>query len=326
MRSVALAVGAALVLAGCGSGANEEPAPEGTGSGGGAFPRTVAHDMGETEIPSEPRTIVALDQAYVDAAFSLDTPIAGYTTFGGVTELPAYLGGARQTLGAEAQPVGELSEPNLEAIAALQPDLIVSATVRHEQLYDELSGIAPTVFSETIGLPWKDNVRLLAEAVGKEELADRRVAAYEQRARAVGDAIREKLGRNPTVSVLRFVGGGPARLYYESSFIGTVLRDAGLARPPSQDVVDPEEIALEISPERLLDADADHIFVTTYADPSGAGQQDAQRFRSNPLWEQLTGEIHEVDDTVWISSVGLAGAQAILDDLAETFEVDPARG
>ena len=36
-----------------------------------------------------------------------------------------------------------------DGLRSLQPDLIVSAKVRHENVYAQLKGIAPTVFSET---------------------------------------------------------------------------------------------------------------------------------------------------------------------------------
>lgn len=321
---LAAALVATLALAGC-AGGTQSSSDTSPGGGRGAFPRTVTHAMGTTEIPAQPKRIVALDATFVDAAFSLDTPIVGYTRYDGSGDaLPAYLGAQRRTLGGDAKVVGSLSEPSLEAIAALHPDLIVSAKVRHEQIYDQLSRIAPTVFSQTTGATWKDNIRLLARAIGKEDLAEQRIDAYQHRAKVVGDEIRSAAGGNPTVSVVRFVGGGPARLYYRSSFVGIVLDDAGLARPPSQDVSDPAKIAAEISEEKIGDAEADHIFVTTYADPSGAAAQDADRFRANPLWGRLHGKIHEVSDTTWMTAVGLQGANVILDDLAKTFGVDPA--
>ena len=37
------------------------------------------------------------------------------------------------------------------------------------------------------------------------------------------------------------------------------------------------------------------------------------------------GTAHEMSDETWMSAVGMYGAQAILDDLAATFGVDPAR-
>lgn len=316
-RSFAIPLLAAVVIAaGCGSGPDEGAADP----AGGQQRRTVQHAMGSTEIIGEPKRIIALDPTFVDAAFSIDTPLVGFIEVtGSGTELPDYLGAARERFGKEAVSVGRAADPNLELIASLEPDLIVSARIRHESIYDELSGIAPTVFSETTGPTWKENLRLLARSVSKEELAEERIAAYERRARTIGDAIRAKEGRNPTVSVIRFLAA-ETRLYQKDNFSGIVLEDTGLARPPSQDV---DAFAVEISAERILDADADHIYVTVSQD--GEAAQSSARFRANPLWGRLTGRVFEVSDTVWGLAVGLQGAHAMLDDLARTFGVDPAR-
>ena len=317
-RAVGMVLTASLALVGCGSGGGEHP--DGPPPAAKEFPRTVSHAMGQTQIPTEPTRIVALDQTFVDAAFALDTPIVGFTQLeAGNPELPEYLGQDRQTLGSRAQSVGTLDEPNLEKIAVLRPDLIASAKVRHEEIYNQLSAIAPTVFSETTGPTWKANIRLLGRAIGKEDLAEQRISAYEQRAQRIGDAIRAKEGRNPTISLIRFIPG-ETRLYQKKSFSGIVLEDTGLARPPSQNV---DDFAMEISAERILDANADHIYVTV--SEGGDAAQTRDRFVANPLWGQLTGEIHEVSDEVWGTAVGLQGAHAMLDDLAATFQVDPAR-
>lgn len=193
--------------------------------------------------------------------------------------------------------------------------MIVSAKVRHEDLYDELSQIAPTVFSDSTGPDWKDNVRLLAEAVGIEELAEERISSYEQRARAIGNAIRTKVGHNPTISLIRFIGQ-ENRLYQKDSFSGIVLEDTGLARPPSQDV---EEFAVAVSEERIPDADAEYVFYTVY--DLDEARSARERFMANPLWDQLTGEVMEVSDETWGLAVGMQGVHAMLDDLAEVFGV-----
>jgi iron complex transport system substrate-binding protein len=318
------ALGALLGTAACG-GAAPEQAPSAPAEAPG-FPRTVAHAMGETEIPDRPERVVALDNTLSGAVLLLGTELVGYTTLQAADEpLPSYLGADAERFGASAVPVGMLTSPSLEAIAALEPDVILSAKVRHADLYDELSRIAPTVFSETTGPTWKDNIRLTGRVLGSEVQAEEAITAFEARAQRVGDAIRAATGTNPVVSVVRFVDG-PARLYTESTYSGVVLADAGLARPPSQQGGEQTSAGqVEISEERILDADADHIFVTTY--PDGAGESDATRarFTANPLWGELTGQIHEVPDLTWMSAVGMQGAHAILDDLAATFDVDPAR-
>jgi iron complex transport system substrate-binding protein len=305
----------ALALTGCGSSGEDNASA--TSDAGAGFPRTVEHAMGKTEIPSKPKRVVALDASFVDATLILDTPVVGYTDYRTINgELPEYLGEDRTTYGKESQSVGTLAEPNLEKIAALDPDLIISAKVRHEKLYEQLSAIAPTVMSETTGPTWKDNIRLTGKALGQEELAETELTAYQNAAKTVGDAINAK-ANNPTVSVVRFVDG-PTRLYQNASFSGIVLKDAGLRRPKSQDV---DDFAAEISAERIKDADADAIFVATYADEKGLSAKTAEQFKANPLWKPLAPKVHEVPDMTWMTAVGLQGAWVILTDLAKTFEV-----
>jgi iron complex transport system substrate-binding protein len=314
----ALALGALLALVtACGA------APEPTQQAAAAPFRVVTHAMGETVIPARPTRVVALDQSFVDAVLTLETPVVGYTTYRAITGgLPDYLGPLTGTYAGDAIPVGGLEDPSLEQIAALKPDLIVSAKVRHEALYEQLSRIAPTVFSETTGAIWKDNLRLTAQALGKEELADTRIAEYEQRAATIGRAIGEANGGTlPTISVVRFAGEETVRLYGEQSYSGVVLRDVGFPRPASQPTSD--KIAVDLSQERILDLDADHIFVASYPDPTTEGPK--AQFTSNPLWNRLAGSRHDVSDLTWMSAVGLQGAHAMLDDVATTFSVDPAR-
>ncbi|MEU6784393.1 iron-siderophore ABC transporter substrate-binding protein [Nonomuraea angiospora] len=281
--------------------------------------------MGETVIPAQPKRVVALDQSFVDAVLTLETPVVGYTTYRSIdTKLPDYLGTVAAQYGKEATPVGTLEQPSLEKIIALKPDLIVSAKVRHENLYDKLSKIAPTVFSETTGAIWKENLRLMGQALGKESLADERIKAYEERAGKVGASIKAKSkdGALPTISIVRFAGEPTVRLYVEKSYSGLVMKDIGFPRPEGQPTKD-DAIAVDVSQERITDLDADHIFVSTYPDPSAEGPKE--KFVGNPLWGKLKGDKHDVNDLTWMSAVGIQGAHAILDDVAKLFEVDPAR-
>jgi iron complex transport system substrate-binding protein len=299
--------------AGSASGTESESESESTA----AYPRTITHDKGETVIESRPERIVALDNSLVEAVVALDGNLVGgissYRDLGG---FPEYLGDAV----AETEDVGPLDSPNLEQIALLEPDLIVSATVRHDDLYDQLSEIAPTFFVETTGPTWKDNISLLAEVLGEEESAAEQIAAYEARARELGDAINAQEG-DPTVSVVRFLDG-PTRVYLQATFSGIILSDMGLARPENQQ--DPEEFNLEISEEQIEQADADIIFYTTFS----GGQEREERFLSNPLWDRLTAvrndRVYKVPDEIWMTSVSLQGADLVLDDMAEIFGVDEA--
>jgi iron complex transport system substrate-binding protein len=266
----------------------------------------------------------------VDSTLALGGDVVGFTTFAeDVTELPDYLLDSDWNTGSaeEAEPVGLLWETDPELVAATEPDLILSAEVRHGDAYDQLSEIAPTVMSETTGATWKENLELTARALDAQEEADALLTEYEERAAAIGAEIVEANGgESPTVSIVRFAGDAEGvRLYTPRSYIGVILADMGLESAPGVDT-ESEEIVTYHSQERLLDLDADRIFVATYDDGGADGvAEDKAEYQSSPLWGELEGEITEVDDEYWISGVGLIAAHRTLDDMAEIFGVDPRR-
>ncbi|MGY2127359.1 ABC transporter substrate-binding protein [Blastococcus sp. SYSU DS0617] len=309
LSATGLALAAALSLSGCGG--DEEP-DAGGGTAASAdedFPRTVEHAMGSTEIPERPERVVVLDTGELDSVLSLGvTPVGAVTT--AVSD--GFLSYLAEDA-ADVEVVGTISEPNLEAIAAVEPDLILSNSVRHEDLYDQLSQIAPTVFAADLGDTWKENFRLDAEALGLEDEAEELLAEYEQQAADLGEAIGDPAGT--TVSPLRFVGG-PIRAYQPQSFIGTVLADIGL----DQVELPTGETATfaEVSPERITDADADVVLYSSYgpADESGEAAVIA-----GPLWPLLTavqnGRAFQVDDDVFYTGIGLRAATLQLEQLRD---------
>src|ERR671916_835185 len=130
---------AALVMSGCGgSGADRGSAGAG---GADAASRVVQHAMGSTEITGEPQRVVVLDTGELDSVLALGVTPVGAVRADATSGLQSYLADRAQ----DVTMVGTVTQPNLEAIAALQPDLILSSKLRHESLYDEFSKIAPTV-------------------------------------------------------------------------------------------------------------------------------------------------------------------------------------
>jgi len=303
VRAAAAALAAAALaaaVAGCGG-------DEAGADGGQTAPatRTVTHHMGVTEVPADPRRVVVLDTGELDSAIAL-----GVAPVGAVESLPGeglldYLDDRVE--GVEI--VGTIEEPNLEAIAALRPDLILSSALRHEAIYDRLSAIAPTVFTETVGVVWKDNLMVHAQALGREERARELLAAYEERAAALGARYGDD---RPTVSVVRFLPG-ETRIYLKDTFIGTILQDAGLPRPPAQDV---HEFALYPSGEQVGLMDGDVIFHSHYGP---AEDTTEAAITGGRLWQRLravrAGRVHEVPEGHWMLGIGIGAAQLVLDDL-----------
>lgn len=290
----------AATVAACGGDAAPAPVEGG---------REVTHAMGSTTVPEQPARVVVLDSQELDAALSLGVTPVGATSATADGALPSYLEGKVPD---GIAPVGAMTTPDLEAIAALAPDLILSSKVRHESLYPQLSAIAPTVFAEQTGAAWKDNLRLYATALNKEGEATELLDAYTARAAALG----ERAGAaERTVSVVRFMTD-EIRLYGPRSFVGSVLADAGFARPDN--VRDEQEIAVSIGPEQVGSADADVVYATAYG-LSG----DEPFAQVAPLWATLPavreGRAHTVDDDAWMLAIGPTGAGMILDDLERTL-------
>ncbi|MDQ4047052.1 MAG: iron-siderophore ABC transporter substrate-binding protein [Actinomycetota bacterium] len=314
-----------LATAACGSPAAGSGPSTSSAAGTAGYPLTMEHTMGTTTIESAPKRVVALDPSYIDAALLLEADLVGYVQYRQDPKAPfaPYLGDVADAT-KESVNVGTLAEPNLEKILELQPDLIVSAKVRHEALYPQLSKIAPTIFSESTGPTWKENVVFLGEALGKKAKAEELVKAYEDRAQKVGAEILKKQP-DATYSLVRFTGGDTARLYSSNSFIGEIMTDMHIPRP--KDAPDStEEIFVPLSAEQILQGDAGLVMVSAFtpAGPEGDKARAQQKaFESNPLWKRLKGDVVAVDDGTFLASVSIQGAHAVITDLAKHYGVDP---
>ncbi|MFE5793051.1 ABC transporter substrate-binding protein [Streptomyces sp. NPDC056503] len=277
----------------------------GTDAKPGQFPRTLTHAMGESELKAAPKRVVVLDVGELDNVVSLGVQPVGYAPSEGDDGIPGYLA---KDAGSPTS-VGTINNLNLEAIANLQPDLILGSQLRAADKYDELSKIAPTVFSIRPGFTWKENYLLNAAALDKTAEAKEKLAAYEAKAERLGTDIGAD---KPTISMVRYLPG-KIRLYAKASFIGTILEDAGLPRPKNQQV---DDLAVEVSPEKIDQADADWIFTGVYGDAKATKKDAAQ---GNPLWKNLTavkaGQAKDVPDETWYLGLGVTAANSVLDDL-----------
>src|ERR671916_3508641 len=284
------------------STADEATAKLGADAAPGVFPRTITHARGTTRLEQKPQRVVVLDTGEIDAVLALGIVPVGTATPNGI--VPSYL----QPQLAGSTNIGSLDGLRLEAIAALQPDLILGSQLRVDQLYDQLSQIAPTVLSIRPGFPWKENLLLTGAALGEETKATELLNDYQRRA----DAIRARFTQPPTISLLRFMPER-IRLYGNLSMVGVVLTDVGLPRPANQNI---EDLAVEISPERISEAEADWIFYSSYGPKEGTAEGAVI---GGELWNRLgavqRGTARPVDDEVWFLGLGPIGASRVLDDL-----------
>jgi iron complex transport system substrate-binding protein len=302
----------ALVISACG---DDDATTTSTGTQGTTQARSVAHAMGTTRIAGTPERVVVLDTGELDSTVALGVKPVGAVEPIAAAGYPAYLADAAKG----AKIVGTIEQPNVEAIAALKPDLILSSKLRHEAIYDQLSRIAPTVFSEEVGVTWKKNFALHGRALGRADEARRLQAEYETEAAELGDELGAKRART-AVSVVRSVGD-EVRIYQKANFLGTILEDVGLPRPPAQD---DDEFTTTATEERIPALDGDVMFLSRFGDD----HRLLGRLQGNRLWSKLgvvrTKRVYEVPDDLWFLGIGNLAARRILDGL-RTILVDGRR-
>ncbi|MEV6754941.1 iron-siderophore ABC transporter substrate-binding protein [Streptomyces sp. NPDC051214] len=305
----ALALSGALALTACGS-SDSDSGKEDARSGDTHVVKTA---MGDVKVPVAPKRVVVLDTAELDSAITLGVKPVGSTHVEASSGFPGYLP-KDEVSGIED--VGEMLNPNMEAIAALEPDVILTSKIRHAAKYEQLKQIAPTVMTENTGYPWKENFQVHAAALGKKAEAKKVVAAYDAHAEKVTTAVGGPAKAKATeVNVVRFVEGADIRIYGERTYVATLLDDVGLGRPAIAAKAK-DGFSYDVSPEKIDLADADVIFRSTYGDPKKSRQTQTV---GSSLWKNMDavkqGNVHTVDDELWIQGIGYTAADKILDEM-----------
>ncbi|MFD2444537.1 ABC transporter substrate-binding protein [Bacillus sp. CGMCC 1.16607] len=273
---------------------------------------TVEHAMGKTTIDKTPERVVILTNEGTEALLAMGvTPVGAVQSFTGD---PWYDHIADQMKDVEV--VGVESEVNVEAILALQPDLIIGNKMRQEKIYDQLSKIAPTVFAETLRGDWKENFKLYAKALNKEEKGNEVLANYDDHVAQ----LKEKLGdkTNMKISMVRFMASD-VRIYHKDTFSGVIFEQLGFARPESQDVDDFAERG--VTKERIPAMEGDILFYFTYDEGDGKANSVEKEWIEDPLFQNLevakAGNVYKVDDTIWNTSGGVLAANLMLDQMED---------
>lgn len=306
-----------LILAACNSSNETVEKSESTNE---SESYTVQHAMGETPIEKKPERVVVLTNEGTEALLALGVkPVGAVQSWLGD---PWYDHIASDMEGVEV--VGVEHEVNVEKIAELEPDLIIGNKLRQEAIYEQLSKIAPTVFSETLRGEWQDNFKLYAKALNLEEKGEEVLAQYDAHIEEVKSALGDKL--NQEVSVVRFMAG-KTRIYYTDSFSGVIFEKLGFKRAEQQAEFFTDDnklgkLAVEVGKEQIPEMDGDILFYFTYAPP---GDKEAvkteEEWTKDPLWNNLeavkNGNVHKVDDAVWNTAGGVLAANLMLDDLVE---------
>ncbi|PMB46645.1 ABC transporter substrate-binding protein [Fischerella thermalis CCMEE 5201] len=263
--------------------------------------------MGETCVPINPQRVVTLSLSTLGNVLALGVkPIATTNEVQIDNNSLTYI--KEKTEGIKF--IG-LSKPNLEATLLLKPDLIIGVDW-FKPIYPLLSKIAPTVLGELDYSTWEKHLSFVAEVLGKQETEKALWQHYYQRIEQLKQALGDRY-QDKKISFI-YVGRNQINIDAKNSYAGSIISDAHLQRPASQNVDAPYG-AFPISLEELEKADGDILFVTTF---SINGNDFLKKQQQKPLWKTLKAvqenHVYYVDFMSWAAS-NMLGTDAVIDDL-----------
>jgi len=278
----ALTVATAL-LAGCATGAvpGGEPAPS---EDQRAFPVTVEHRFGSATIPEEPERVVALGYTEQDAILAFGVvPVGVRYAFGPQDD--AFFPWADAAAGDAAPTILPREDLDPEAVAALQPDLIMAVTAGLDRSqYDLLSRIAPVVVPPQdhidFGVPWQEQTRITGRALGQPQRAEELVAEVEGEFARVRADHPELAGRSVVLSGPAYDGQYPVHASDDTRTRFFV--ELGMVVPPAIDAAAGDQFYAYLSREQAGMLDGDVVAFQVGSPAERAGIESDQVLASVP--------------------------------------------
>lgn len=332
MKSMRVAAGlaavAVLALSACSSTDDSSGSGEGTAtdttssdSGEGTFPATVDTKFGEVTVESRPERIVALGWGDAETALSLGYQPVGasdWLGFGGDGVGPWAEGEYT-----ESPEIIDTLEPSYEAIAALEPDLILDVKSSGDQdRYDRLSEIAPTVGVPEGGDSYlttgEQQLELIAAALGVPEKGEELEAGLDDGFAAAREAHPDWEGKTVTAASRTADSWGA---YIEGGDRVDFLEELGFVQSPEIAAlpVASTGFSVDISSEQLDVLDADLVVVSPI-------WIDTDVITDDPQWQAIPavadGRFVVVDgDIASAYALGTIGARMYaLDNLVPLIE------
>ncbi|MER5767110.1 ABC transporter substrate-binding protein [Streptomyces sp. NPDC001985] len=212
---------AALGLTACGVSESPDSGEKRRGGDGqSGTSREVKADNGTITVPDSPKRIVVTDNYAALMLLELGVVPVGVPDG---TAVPTLMPEADHAKLKDVRTIGAPGTPNAQAVAALDPDLII------DQFYREKSGalktVAPVVhFDWTSGALWHEQIARVAGAVDREAKLTELKARYETRLKEVRTAHAKQIA----ASTWAPLSGGPSGKFFLGTPVVTVMRDLGL--------------------------------------------------------------------------------------------------
>ena len=275
--------------------------------------KTIVHDFGTTELKKAPKRIVILDNLYGEILDPLDiTPVGATTGQADSQEFSTLF--KKQYKDAKVVSVGWQGNPDLDKIAELKPDLILM-TGEQEDLYEELSEIAPTVgyqINTDENWDYHETSLKVAEILDKRDEMKKDLDRLDAREAVFAENVKAKFG-NQKLMYLR-VTDNDIR-YYAYGHFGYLYDTYHFNRA---ETFNPDDMLQVIDPDKLKDINPDLLIV----------QADSQelldnKLKNTPVWTSLkavqNNKVIYADYSTYMLGFGIVSQEAIMKQISDEW-------
>ena len=275
--------------------------------------KTIVHDFGTTELKKAPKRIVILDNLYGEILDPLDiTPVGATTGQADSQEFSTLF--KKQYKDAKVISVGWQGNPDLDKIAELKPDLILM-TGEQEDLYEELSEIAPTVgyqINTDENWDYHETSLKVAEIFDKRDEMKKDLDRLDAREAVFAENVKAKFG-DQKLMYLR-VTDNDIR-YYAYGHFGYLYDTYHFNRA---ETFNPDDMFQVIDPDKLKDINPDLLIV----------QADSQelldnKLKNTPVWTSLkavqNNKVIYADYSTYMLGFGIVSQEAIMKQISDEW-------
>ncbi|WP_303974804.1 siderophore ABC transporter substrate-binding protein [Streptococcus merionis] len=265
-------------------------------------------------VPVNPKKVVTFDLGVADTirALGFEDSIVGLPT----KNLPDYLSGL-----SDRKSIGSMKEPDLEAIDALQPDLII-ASGRTADYIEQFQKIAPTILFETDHADYwnsvKSNITTLASIYGEDAVADAKKQLANLDSQIADIAAANKNSDKKALAMIlnegnMAINGPKSRFAFLYSTLGFHPTDAK---------IEESRHGQDISFEGIREINPDLIFVLNRTLAIGGDTSRDKSLLENELVKgtnagQNNGIVNLTSDLWYLSGGGLESTQLMIEDVKD---------
>lgn len=274
----------------------------------------VQDENGEVEVTKNPKTIVTFDYAALDILDNMGIDIAGLPK----GAIPSYLSKYEDNKYAN---LGDLKEPDFEAVNELNPDLIIISG-RQEDLYDKFAEIAPTIYLGVDGDEYIEdfsrNVETLGQIFDKEDIAKESLESLKSQM----DEVKKVVEENKANAITVMVNEGSLSAFSDKSRFGMIYNQLGFENKDA--TIEDSKHGQQVTFEYLVEQNPEYIFVVDRGDATG-GEGTAKSLFDNDLVKSTdaykNGKIVYLSSQAWYTvSGGLDSTQIMIDDVKNSIK------